>query len=73
MDNPKEFLEKHNNKDAHAFPVNEYHDSNGLSKREYAVIHIMAAIASARYPYDRTRVLDDAIFLVDGLFDRLEK
>ena len=72
MDNPKEFLEKHNNKDAHAFPVNEYHDSNGLSKREYAAIHIMAALA-VKYPYDRLCLAEDTIFLVDGLFDRLEK
>lgn len=55
-----------------AFPVQDFPaDCVGLSKREYAAIHIMAALA-VKYPYDRSRLADDTIFLVDGLFARLE-
>lgn len=65
-----------NNNATPAFPVLEFSldcECVGLSKREYAAIHITPTIIEKFAGYDMSVIADIAVEFVDALFDRLEK
>ena len=53
-----------------AFPTPDLHNDDGLTKREYAAIHILAGFDKI---INDTSAVKDAIRLADALFEELEK
>lgn len=57
-----------------AFPTPDTHNDSGLTKREYAAIHILAGLAEYGFQQIvREKVVQNAIVLADLLFEEFEK
>jgi hypothetical protein len=61
------------NKFAEAFPVSNDENLGGLSKREYAAIHILAGMSKPHIDEEEAQrcYVEDAIALADKLMDEL--
>ena len=60
-----------NHKTETAFPVSESEWNTGLTKREYAAIHIMAAVVAANPDIKESLAAEYTVIYTDELFAKL--
>ncbi len=58
------------NKDRQAIPS---YVTGGLTRREYAAIHVLAGLAVDPHPTNHKWTVDTVITIVDKLFEELDK